>query len=178
VCPHRGAPLSQGWVSEVQGHDCVVCPYHGWAFDEEGVLRDVPAAEKAEAWPRKQLVDSYAVQEKVCHECPWHAVDSSMHICSACTNVVVHARETIYWSEACAHCPLPSGTTFLVVCIVHHFLWCLSAQKVGAATGCCITQGGFVWLFYGSKTFPADERPPIPYVPELDDPTWKPVYGM
>ncbi|KAL0037931.1 hypothetical protein WJX79_006055 [Trebouxia sp. C0005] len=101
VCPHRGAPLSQGWVSEVQGHDCVVCPYHGWAFDEEGVLRDVPAAEKAEAWPRKQLVDSYAVQEK----------------------------------------------------------------------------GGFVWLFYGSKNFPADERPPIPYVPELDDPTWKPVYG-
>ena len=39
-------------------------------------------------------------------------------------------------------------------------------------------QGGFVWLFYGSKNFPADERPPIPYVPELDDPTWKPVYGM
>ena len=30
VCPHRGAPLHQGWVSEVNGHDCVVCPYHGW----------------------------------------------------------------------------------------------------------------------------------------------------
>ena len=119
VCPHRGAPLSQGWVSEVQGHDCVVCPYHGWAFDEEGVLRDVPAAEKAEAWPRKQLVDSYAVQEKVCHECPWHAVDSSMHICSACTNVVVHARETICWSEACAHCPLPS------VLLAPHPWWCV-----------------------------------------------------
>ncbi len=87
VCPHRGAPLSQGWVSEVQGHDCVVCPYHGWAFDEEGVLRDVPAAEKAEAWPRKQLVDSYAVQEKVCHECFWHAVDSSIHTCSASADV-------------------------------------------------------------------------------------------
>lgn len=38
-------------------------------------------------------------------------------------------------------------------------------------------QGGFVWLFYGSNNFPADERPPIPYVSELDDPTWKPVYG-
>ncbi len=24
---------------------------------------------------------------------------------------------------------------------------------------------------------PVDERPPIPYVPELDDPNWKPVYG-
>ena len=32
-------------------------------------------------------------------------------------------------------------------------------------------------MFYGSSTFPADERPPIPYVPELDDPAWKPVYG-
>lgn len=55
-------------MQEVQGHDCVVCPYHGWAFDEEGVLRDVPAADKAEAWPRKKLVDSYAVEEKVCYE--------------------------------------------------------------------------------------------------------------
>ena len=24
---------------------------------------------------------------------------------------------------------------------------------------------------------PEDERPPIPYVPELDDPLWRPVYG-
>ena len=62
VCPHRGAPLSQGWVNK---QDCVVCPYHGWAFDSEGVLKEVPAAEKAEGWPRKQLVDSYAVEEKV-----------------------------------------------------------------------------------------------------------------
>lgn len=58
--------MSQGWVTEVKGQDCVVCPYHGWAFDAEGVLRDVPAADKAEAWPQKKLVDSYAVEEKVC----------------------------------------------------------------------------------------------------------------
>ena len=38
-------------------------------------------------------------------------------------------------------------------------------------------QGGFIWLFYGTKNFPVDERPPIPMVPELEDPTWKPVYG-
>ena len=29
VCPHRGAPLHMGWTSQVDGHDCVVCPYHG-----------------------------------------------------------------------------------------------------------------------------------------------------
>lgn len=53
-------------MTEVKGQDCVVCPYHGWAFDAEGVLQDVPAADNAEAWPQKKLVDSYAVEEKVC----------------------------------------------------------------------------------------------------------------
>jgi len=38
-------------------------------------------------------------------------------------------------------------------------------------------QGGFIWLFYGSKSLPEDERPPIPFVEELEDPSWKPVYG-
>jgi phenylpropionate dioxygenase-like ring-hydroxylating dioxygenase large terminal subunit len=37
-------------------------------------------------------------------------------------------------------------------------------------------KGGFVWLFFGSTSLPPEERPPIPYVPELDDPGWKPVY--
>jgi len=36
-------------------------------------------------------------------------------------------------------------------------------------------QGGFIWLFYGSEQLPAAERPPIPMVPELEDPAWKPV---
>ena len=30
-----------------------------------------------------------------------------------------------------------------------------------------VEKGGFVWVFYGSKDLPEDERPPIPYVPEL-----------
>jgi len=68
VCPHRGAPLHRGWVTDgvagAKGHSCVVCPYHGWAFDGEGVLRDVPAAEHPDEWPRKQLVESYPIEEK------------------------------------------------------------------------------------------------------------------
>lgn len=52
-------------VGQVEGHNCVVCPYHGWAFDGEGVLRDVPAAENRGEWPTKQLVDVYPVVEKV-----------------------------------------------------------------------------------------------------------------
>ena len=62
---HLGTSCLQGWVAEVEGHDCVVCPYHGWAFDEDGVLQDVPAAENQKEWPRKQLIKSYPVKEKV-----------------------------------------------------------------------------------------------------------------
>lgn len=47
-----------------------MCPYHGWAFDGQGVLRDVPAAENKGEWPVKQLVDVYPVVEKVTH-CTW-----------------------------------------------------------------------------------------------------------
>mgnify|MGYP001807254269 CR=1 FL=1 len=38
--------------------------------------------------------------------------------------------------------------------------------------------GGFVWLFFGAQGLPADERPPIPLVPELEDSdNWRAVYG-
>lgn len=33
-CAHRGAQLSQG---RVNSRGCVVCPYHGWEYDENGV---------------------------------------------------------------------------------------------------------------------------------------------
>ena len=38
-CPHRGAPLSAGTVE----HGCLVCPYHGWAFDQHGEVAAIPA---------------------------------------------------------------------------------------------------------------------------------------
>ena len=37
-----------------------------------------------------------------------------------------------------------------------------------------VEKGGFVWLFNGSCHMPMDARPPIPYVPELDDPKCAP----
>lgn len=102
VCPHRGAPLSGGWSKKsASGKSCVVCPYHGWAFDGEGRLQEVPSQDASTAFPRRPVVDSYPVEER----------------------------------------------------------------------------GGFVWLFFGSKTMPADERPPIPICKELEDPQWRAVYG-
>ncbi len=99
ACPHRGAPLSSGWLTtlppsgadaaapsaasagskkgagcssgkgaaadssadgEGKGSTCVVCPYHGWAFDGKGKLRDVPSADEG-TWPKRPLVGSYSV---------------------------------------------------------------------------------------------------------------------
>ncbi len=39
-CPHREAPLSAGRVDEGR----LVCPYHGWAFADEGRCVDVPSS--------------------------------------------------------------------------------------------------------------------------------------
>ncbi len=38
VCPHAGAPLHQGFISQKR----VICPWHGWTFD----LEAVPGMEK------------------------------------------------------------------------------------------------------------------------------------
>uniref|UniRef100_A0A7S0RGI2 Rieske domain-containing protein n=1 Tax=Chlamydomonas leiostraca TaxID=1034604 RepID=A0A7S0RGI2_9CHLO len=101
VCPHRGAPLSRGWTKSVEGHTCVVCPYHGWAFSGDGVLKEVPSSASQHHLPKRPLVEGYPVEER----------------------------------------------------------------------------GGFVWLFFGSKSMPAAERPPIPWVPELAAPGWQAVYA-
>ncbi|KAF3887519.1 MULTISPECIES: aromatic ring-hydroxylating oxygenase subunit alpha [Nostocales] len=37
-CPHRNVPLSKGWVK----NNYLICKYHGWCFDEQGVCREVP----------------------------------------------------------------------------------------------------------------------------------------
>jgi phenylpropionate dioxygenase-like ring-hydroxylating dioxygenase large terminal subunit len=101
ACPHRGAPLSAGWTSTHDGQDCVTCPYHGWAIDGDGRLRDVPANSEGETLPARPVLAPASVTER----------------------------------------------------------------------------GGFVWLFYGDAALPADARPPLPLIPELEDPEWQPVYG-
>ncbi|MCP5504002.1 MAG: aromatic ring-hydroxylating dioxygenase subunit alpha [Chlamydiales bacterium] len=37
-CPHRGAPLSEGYLQE----EAIVCPYHGWTFSEGGKCLKIP----------------------------------------------------------------------------------------------------------------------------------------
>lgn len=57
-CPHRGFPLSPGTCRK----GTIVCSYHGWAFDGQGVCRHQPASSKA--LPDTPMVESYPVIER------------------------------------------------------------------------------------------------------------------
>lgn len=43
ICPHRLAPLSRGRVNE---DGCIECPYHGWSFNSDGNLVNIPQSNK------------------------------------------------------------------------------------------------------------------------------------
>ncbi|NJL62370.1 MAG: Rieske 2Fe-2S domain-containing protein [Methylacidiphilales bacterium] len=45
-CPHRLAPLSEGRIDEKTGD--LMCSYHGWRFDSQGVCTQIPQAENPE----------------------------------------------------------------------------------------------------------------------------------
>jgi phenylpropionate dioxygenase-like ring-hydroxylating dioxygenase large terminal subunit len=42
LCPHRLAPLSEGRIDPASGQ--LMCSYHGWCFDAEGLCRRIPQA--------------------------------------------------------------------------------------------------------------------------------------
>jgi nitrite reductase/ring-hydroxylating ferredoxin subunit len=49
VCAHLSGPLYEGAVEEVRGTACLVCPWHGSAFDlGSGAPRRGPAADPQE----------------------------------------------------------------------------------------------------------------------------------
>ena len=59
-CPHREAPLSEGWL---RPDGCLVCPYHGWTYGGDGRCVLVPSAgEGAPVPPKARLASAHAVE--------------------------------------------------------------------------------------------------------------------
>ncbi|NES64886.1 MAG: Rieske 2Fe-2S domain-containing protein [Okeania sp. SIO2D1] len=52
VCPHRLAPLSEGRVDEKTGN--LMCSYHGWQFDSQGICTHIPQAENQQIIAKNQ----------------------------------------------------------------------------------------------------------------------------
>ncbi|WP_101756658.1 Rieske 2Fe-2S domain-containing protein [Oceanicoccus sp. KOV_DT_Chl] len=62
ACPHLGAHLGHGGT--VQG-ESIRCPFHHWQFDTEGVISDIPYAQRIPAkWEGKACLKTYSVCEK------------------------------------------------------------------------------------------------------------------
>jgi phenylpropionate dioxygenase-like ring-hydroxylating dioxygenase large terminal subunit len=59
LCPHRGAALSAGKVRD----NCVVCPFHGFAFDPVGKCRLVPANGKNTPPPKILQIHTYPARD-------------------------------------------------------------------------------------------------------------------
>ncbi|MBD2293467.1 Rieske 2Fe-2S domain-containing protein [Anabaena sphaerica FACHB-251] len=51
-CPHRLAPLSEGRVDDKTGN--LMCSYHGWQFDDQGICTHIPQAENPELVAKNQ----------------------------------------------------------------------------------------------------------------------------
>lgn len=59
-CPHREAPLSAGTVDD----GCLVCPYHGWKFADEGRCVEVPSSGAGRPVPPAAHLAVVHVQER------------------------------------------------------------------------------------------------------------------
>jgi phenylpropionate dioxygenase-like ring-hydroxylating dioxygenase large terminal subunit len=64
-CPHRLAPLSEGRIEDKTGN--LMCSYHGWEFDENGICQRVPQAENPDIITKNQenfCVTSFPVRQQ------------------------------------------------------------------------------------------------------------------
>ena len=59
-CPHREATLSAGTVH----NGCLVCPYHGWTFGDEGRCVEVPSSGAGRPVPPTAHLPTIGVQEQ------------------------------------------------------------------------------------------------------------------
>lgn len=60
LCCHRGAALSLGEVK----NDCIVCPYHGWEYDETGACVHIPQLPEGRKIPTQAKAFKYSSIEK------------------------------------------------------------------------------------------------------------------
>ena len=65
LCRHFQAKLSLGEVRHIRGKgDCMMCPYHGWSYADDGQCVDIPQLTPDRQIPTDAVVPTYAVAER------------------------------------------------------------------------------------------------------------------
>jgi phenylpropionate dioxygenase-like ring-hydroxylating dioxygenase large terminal subunit len=60
TCIHRGASLANGSVRK----DCLICPYHGWHYQPDGICVKIPSQPPTATIPIAARITAYSVKEK------------------------------------------------------------------------------------------------------------------
>ena len=74
LCRHFGAALSLGWTTEVDGAECIQCPYHGWTYDSSGQCVHIPQLAEGRGIPRDAQVPAYRVT--TAHDLIWVCLEN------------------------------------------------------------------------------------------------------
>lgn len=61
-CPHMGAALGKGPITDPDGRPIIECPFHGWRFDMESGDSTFSTQKKVKTYP-VELEDDYVVVE-------------------------------------------------------------------------------------------------------------------
>ena len=65
LCRHFQAKLSLGQVRHIRGKgDCLMCPYHGWSYAQDGRCVDIPQLTSDRQIPSDAVVPTYQVAER------------------------------------------------------------------------------------------------------------------
>ena len=59
-CPHREAPLSLGVIED----GCLICPYHGWSFGDDGKCVGIPSSTEGVPPPPRAHLATFQATEK------------------------------------------------------------------------------------------------------------------
>ena len=73
TCRHFQAQLSLGQVVEIDGRQCIQCPYHGWSYGNDGSCVRIPQLPEGREIPSAARVPAFKVKE--CYGLIWICLD-------------------------------------------------------------------------------------------------------
>ncbi|SKB15209.1 Pheophorbide a oxygenase [Planktothrix sp. PCC 11201] len=100
-CPHRLASLSEGRIDEKTGN--LMCSYHGWEFNTQGICSRIPQAENPELVKDKFCVKVFPTREE--QDLLWFWADPLSAELAAKTPLPlspqINAEKGFIWSSYC-----------------------------------------------------------------------------